>query len=88
MLAAIIGTYALAWGFGALGAVVGTRLGMAPAEASTLFGLLALLAMPVIALWALSAGRVGRVWAALAVGTTVQVALAYLVRGLVPGSGT
>ncbi|TWB33349.1 hypothetical protein FBZ91_11462 [Nitrospirillum viridazoti] len=77
----------MAWGFGALGAVVGARLGMAPAESSALFGLLALLVMPVIALWALAAGRVGRVWAVLAVGTVVQIALAYLIRGLVPGSG-
>ncbi|TWB10720.1 hypothetical protein FBZ89_13313 [Nitrospirillum amazonense] len=81
VLAAIVGTYALAWGFGALGAVAGTWLGMAPAEATTLFALLALSAMPGIALWALAAGRVMRVWAVLALGALVQIALAYLVRG-------
>ncbi|TWB56612.1 hypothetical protein [Nitrospirillum viridazoti] len=81
MLAAIVGTYALAWGFGALGAVIGMRLGMAPAESTALFGLLALLTMPAVALWALAASNVGRVWAALALGTLVQIALAYLARG-------
>ncbi|WP_044563138.1 hypothetical protein [Azospirillum sp. B4] len=81
VLAAIAGTYALAWGFSALGAVAGARLGMAPAEATTLFGLLALLAVPAVALWALATRRLGRTWAVLAVG---GVAMTLLARGMAP----
>ncbi|MBK1838478.1 hypothetical protein JHL17_13745 [Azospirillum sp. YIM B02556] len=76
--AAVFGAYGFAWGLASFGAELGALAGMAPAEAVTTSSLLALLVLPVVALWAFAVPRVVVGWAVLGGGGVLLTVAARL----------
>ncbi|CAO3425414.1 hypothetical protein [Azospirillum endophyticum] len=82
--AAVFGAYGFAWGLASFGAELGALAGMAPAEAVTTSSLLALLVLPVMALWAFAVPRVVVGWAVLGGGGVLLTVAARLAGGASP----
>lgn len=76
--AAVFGAYGFAWGLAAFGAELGALAGMAPAEAVTASSLLALVVLPVAALWAFAVPRVTVGWAVLGGGGVLLIAVSQI----------
>lgn len=79
--AAVIGGYAFAWGFAALGSMLLARFGMARTEAIVTATMLGFVVYLAAILWAFAARRLGIVWLVLAGGGTVATGLAHWLAG-------
>ncbi|PWC35917.1 hypothetical protein [Azospirillum sp. TSO35-2] len=82
--AAVFGAYAFAWGIAAFGSALGALAGLAPAEAVTAASLLALLVLPVAALWAFAVPRAVMGWVLLGGGGALMTGVACAVRMALP----
>lgn len=79
--AAVIGGYAFAWGFTALGSMLLARFGMARTEAIITATMLGFLVYLVAIVWTFAARRLSIVWFVLAGGGTVTAGLAHWLAG-------
>lgn len=80
MAAAIVGGYAFAWGFTALGVAGLVALGTAYHEAEAAAHMLAFLLFLAVFLWAFAAAGLGRVWLVLGGGALLMTAAAEILQ--------
>ena len=78
IVASLLGSYGVVWGFVTLVSVLGTAAGMPFGEARTLAYLLAFLVFVVCFCWAFAARSVARVWLVFACGALATTALGWL----------
>lgn len=82
--AAVFGAYGFAWGVASFAAGLGALAGLAPAEAVTVGGLLALVLLPGAVLWAFGTARAVMGWLVLGGGGALMTGVAWALRAGAP----